>query len=81
MATLALQHFGRDVIRRSANGALFLSVEIEFGSQAKITQLDLHLVVEEQVAQFQITVDDAMRVQVFESVDYLYCIALHLELM
>ena len=78
MATLAFEDFGRNVVRRTANGALFLAVEVEFGRQAEIAQLDLHLVVQEEVAQLEIAMDDTMRVQILQGVDDLNSIALHL---
>ena len=81
MAALALKHLWSDVVWRTANGALFFTVEIEFGGQTKVTQLDLHLVVEEEVAELQVAVDDPVRVQVLQSVYYLHCVALHFELM
>ena len=81
MATLALKDFGRNIVRRTANGALFLAVEVEFGRQAEIAQLYLHLVVQEQVAKFEIAMDDTVRVQVLQGVNDLHSVTLHLQLM
>lgn len=81
MATLALKDFGRYIIRRTANGALFLAVKVEFGRQAEITQLYLHLVVQEQVTQLEIAMDDAVRVQILQGVDDLHSVALNLKLV
>ena len=47
VACPALQHFRCDVVRCSANGPLLLAVKIELGGKTEISQLDLHLVVEE----------------------------------
>ena len=71
MTRFAFKHLGRDVIRRSTDCALLLAVEIELGGQAEVAQLDLHLVVEEQVAQLQISMDDSVLVQVLQSMDNL----------
>lgn len=43
----ALQHFRSDVVGRSANCPLLLAVKIELGGETEVSQLDLHLVVEE----------------------------------
>ncbi len=53
---LVLQDFGRDVVRRAADGFLLLALELQFGGQAEVAQFDLHLVVQEQVAQLQTSV-------------------------
>lgn len=81
VSVAALEHLGSNVVRRAANCPLFLTVEVEFSSQAEVTKLDLHLVIQEQVAQFQVSVDYAMRVQVLESADYLDSVALHFKFM
>ena len=81
MTRFAFKHLGRDVIRRSTDCALLLAVEIELGGQAEVAQLDLHLVVEEQVAQLQISMDDSVLVQVLQSMDNLSRVALHFKFM
>ena len=81
MTGSTLKHFGCDVVRRSANSPLLLAVKIELGGKTEVSQLDLHLVVEEQVAELEVSVDYAVRVQVLERVDDLLGVALDLELV
>lgn len=81
VALLALEHLGRDVIWRTADGALALSIELQLGGETEISDLDLHLVVDEQVTELEISVNDAMRVHVLDSRANLVHIALDLELV
>ena len=81
MALLTLEHLRSDIVGSTANGALPLTIELKLGGETKITDLDLHLVVEEEVAQLQISVDDAMTVEVLDSGADLVDIALDLELV
>ena len=81
MSDAALEDLGSDVVGRSADGALLLAFEIEFGGQSEVTELDLHLVVDEEVAEFDVAVDDAVRVQEAQGVDDLFGVALDLELV
>lgn len=77
----AFEDFRCDIIWRTTNGPLLLSIKIELGGETKVSQFDLHLIVEEQVAELQISVDHAMGVQVLERVDDLLGVALDLELV
>ena len=81
VACPTLQHFRCDVVGCSANGPLLLAIKIELGGKTEVSQLDLHLVVEEQVAELEVSVDYAVRVQVLERVDDLLGVALDLELV
>ena len=78
---LALEHLGSDVVGSTANGTLPLSIELKLGGETKITDLDLHLVVEEQITELQISVNDAMTVQILDSGTDLVNVALNLELV
>lgn len=51
MALFALKNFWRDIIGSTANCPFTLSIELKLSGQTKITNLDLHLVVEEQVTE------------------------------
>lgn len=77
----ALEHLRCDVVRRSANGPLLLAVKIELGREAEVSQLDLHLIVEEQIAELEVPMDYAVRVQVLERVDDLLSVALDFQLV
>lgn len=59
---LRLQYLWSDVIGRSADGLLLLPVEVNARGQSEIPDLDVHMLVEEQVAQFQIPMDDLLSV-------------------
>ena len=62
VALLAFEHLGSDIVRSTANSALALAIKLELGSEAEVTDFDLHLVVEEEVAEFEVTMDDSVRV-------------------
>ena len=81
MTLLSFEHFGGDIIRRTTNGSLPFTVKFKFGCQAEITDLDFHLVVQEQISQLQISVDDPVRVQILNRSANLVDIALHFKLM
>lgn len=81
MATFALQHLWCDIVRCAANRALFLAVEVQLCCQSEVAKFYLHLVVEEKVAQFQVPVDDPVRMQVLQGVDDLHRVALDLKLV
>lgn len=66
VSAFSFQHLGSDVVGRAANCSLPFSIEVDLGCEAEITDLDLHLVVDEEVAEFEVTVDDSVRVQVLE---------------
>ena len=77
----AFQHFGRNIVRGTADGTLALTIELEFRGQTEITDFDLHFVVQEEVTELQISVDDAMTVEVLDSRADLVDVALNLELV
>lgn len=81
VAYAALEHLGRDVVGCAADGALLLSLEVELGCQTKVTQLDHHFVVDEEVAELDVTVDDAVRVEEPQCTDHLAGVTLDLELV
>ena len=62
MAALAFEDLRGDIVRRTANRALLLTIKVELRGKAEVAQFDLHLVVEEEVAEFEVTVDDSVRV-------------------
>lgn len=81
VATLAFKHFRSDIVWCAANCSFFLAIKVEFGRKSKVTKLDFHLVVQKQIAQFEVTMDDAMRMQVLQSVDNLHSVALDFQLV
>ena len=81
MTAFAFKDLRSNVVRSTANSSLFLSVEVEFGSQAEVTQLDLHFVVEEEVSKFEVAVNDSVRVEVLEGANNLGGVTLYFQLM
>lgn len=79
MTLLALEDLGGDIVGSTTNGTLALTVEFKLGCETKITNLDLHLVVKEEVTKLEISMDDAMTVQVLHSSADLVDVALDLE--
>ena len=77
MTLFSFQYFWCNIIRGSADCSFSLSVELQFSGETEITNLDLHLVVEEQVTELQISVDDTMTVQVFNTGTDLINVALN----
>ena len=81
MTLLAFEDLRGDIVGSSTNGSLTLSIELKFGGQTEITYFDLHLVVEEEISEFEISVDDSVTVQVFHSGADLVYVALDFELV
>ena len=80
MTLLLLQHFWRNIIWCTAYCASFLVFKLELGRQTEITRLHLHLLVQEEVAQLQISMDHSMLVHVLDGLKDLLAVALDLEL-
>ena len=83
MALLALlEDLGGDVVGRSAQGRsphdLHVLARQEQSSQAKIANLDIHVLVEEDVAHLQVAVDDALHVHVLDGAGNLDRVESHL---
>ena len=81
MTLLAFEHLRGDIVRSTADRALALSIELKLGSETEITDLDLHLVVEEEITELQVSVNNAMTVKVLDSLANLVDIALDFELV
>ena len=71
VADWPLYDLGGDVVGSAAHGPLFLVGELELGSKAKVTNLDVHGAVEEDVAELKISVDDPVWVHILHSRDQL----------
>ena len=63
---------GCHVVGCAAESAPALLRHVQLGRQPKVAQFQVHVAVEEQVAQFQVTVDNVMLVQVCHGVQHLY---------
>ena len=81
MTLLAFENFGSDIVWSTADSTLTLTIELKLGGQTEISDLDFHLVVNEEVTKLEISVDDAMTVKIFDGSADLIDVALHLELV
>lgn len=81
VADAALQHLGSDVVGRTADRALLLALEIEFGCKTEVAELYLHFVVNEKITKLDVTMDDSVLVQELQSAYDLVRVALDLELV
>ena len=79
MAHFAFEDFRGDVVGGAANGLFLFAFKLKAGGQAKITQLDLHLVVEKEVAQLEVSVDHAVGNQILKTLNNLDQVALNFQ--
>ena len=77
---LLLKYFRCDVVGCATYGSAFLVLEFELGGKTKVACLHLHLVVDEEIAQFQVAMDHAVLVHVLDGLQDLLGVALHLKL-
>lgn len=78
---LSLENLWSNIIWSTTDGSLSLSVELKFGGQTEITYLDFHLVVEEEITEFEISVNDSVGMKILYGVADLDDIALDLQLV
>ena len=81
MALLALKYLRCDVVGSTADGAFALSVELELSGKTEVSDFDLHAVVQEEVAQLEVSVDDAVGVEILDCGADLVEVALDLDLV
>lgn len=64
MASICIEHFGREVVGRAAD-RLLLFARVEYlCRQTEVADFELHALCEEQIAEFKISVDNFLRVNV-----------------
>ena len=66
------EDFWSDIVWSSANSFFALSGTFDEGSEAKVADFDVHVVIEEEVSEFEVAVDDLVRVHVVTGADELY---------
>ena len=81
VASSTFEHFRSDIVGCTANSSFLFAVEIEFGGESEISQLNHHFIVDKQVTQLQVSMDNAVGVEVSQSIDDLQSVALDFELM
>ena len=81
MALLSLEHLRGDIVGRTADRALALTIELKLRRQTEVTNLNLHLVVKEEVTKLEISMNYTMTVKVFNRGTDLINVTLDFELV
>jgi len=58
----ALEHLWGNIVGRTTNRSLSLTVELKLGGESEIANFDFHLVVQEQISELKISMNDSVRV-------------------
>ena len=66
MTLFSLKDLRGNIVWSSAYGSLSLSIKLQFRGKSEISNLELHLPRQEQVTEFEIPMDDSVRMKVFE---------------
>ena len=66
------QNLGCDIVGGAANGFLPFSGLLDEGGETEVSHLDVHVAVQEDVAEFEVAVDDLVGVHIMTSTDELY---------
>ena len=81
MALLSFEHFRGDIVGRTADRTLALTIKLKLSRQTEITDLNLHLIVKEEVTKLEISMNNTMTVKVFDCSTNLIDITLDFELV
>lgn len=87
MTIFAFKDLRCDVVGCSTDRPLPIAIKLELGSQTKVTDLDLHFVIDEQVAELEtgvkdlLSVNDFVGVHVLEGGHHLNAVGLDLQLV
>ena len=64
VAVFLVDYLRGDVVWRATDSPLLFVFKVKFGSEAEVTYFDLHLLRQHNVAQFEISVHNSMRMQI-----------------
>ena len=81
MTLLSLEHLRSDIVGRTADRALALTIELKLRRQTEVTDLNLHLVVKEEVTELEVSMNYTMTVKVFNRGTDLINVTLDFELV
>ena len=81
MAAIGLQNLRCEVVGSATNCALLLALVENLGCEAKISNLQSHIISEEEVAELEISVDNFARMHILHGLDQLLDVESSLNLM
>lgn len=81
VAICVLENFGCQIVRGTTDSFLALTLVKDLGCKAKITDFKLHALCKEQIAKFEISVDDPLAVDILYSLHQLVDIVASLNFM
>jgi len=81
MTLLSLQNLWSDIVWSTTNSSLSFTVELELSCQSEISNFYLHFVIQEKIAQFEISVNYSVTMKVLYCCANLIYIALSLKLV
>jgi len=62
--SLLLEDLRCNIVGRTTNGFLHISLMFDAGGQSKVANLDIHLVVDENITKFKVAMNDTLGVNV-----------------
>ncbi len=81
MTTFSIQNLWCQIVWSSTDSSLSLTLEENLSSKSEITNLETHLLCEEKISEFQVSVNNLARVNVFESLAELVNVVASFNLM
>jgi hypothetical protein len=81
VALFAIYNFRSNVIWRATDCPFPLPVEINISCESEVTYLDLHLIIDEEIAELEVSMCNTLAVDVLHSFDNLTHVAFNFELM
>ena len=81
MTTLRVQNLRGQIVWSTANSALSLALEEDLSSQTEVANFESHLLGQEQISEFEVSVDDLTRMDVLEGLCKLVDVVASLDLV